>query len=104
MFSKFQKSLKQFYLSPSGLRFQQLYDHRHHTKRSFIRRISLILTGLLLLPVGVIFFFIPGSGWLIIFTGLALLSGESKALARFLDSLEQKVRKLIQSYISKKNN
>jgi len=104
MFFEFQKGLKKFYHSPPGLRFQQLYERRHQTKRSFLRRFSFILTGLLLLPVGVIFWFIPGSGWVIIFTGLALLSGESKTIARFLDFLELKTRKLIKPYISKKNN
>ncbi|MFO7891671.1 MAG: PGPGW domain-containing protein [bacterium] len=104
MFSEFQKGLKKFYHSPPGLRFQQLYHRRHQTNKSFIRRIAFILTGLLLLPIGVIFWFIPGSGWLIIFIGLALLSGESKDIARFLDFLELKTRKLIKPYISKKNN
>lgn len=102
MFSKFQRSLKQFYHYPSGHRFQCLYESRHSSKRSFFRRISFILTGIMLIPVGVIFWFIPGSGWFIIFTGLAFLSGESKAVARFLDILEQKVRKLIKLYTSKK--
>ncbi len=104
MFSQFKKGLKNFYQSPPGVRFQQLYNQRHQRNKSFIRRIAFILTGLLLLPVGVIFWFIPGSGWLIIFIGLALLSGESKALARFLDFMELKTRKLIKPYISKKNN
>lgn len=103
MFSHFQKGLKKFYHSPPGLRFQQLYQRRHDTNRSFIKRISYIITGTVLLPVGVIFWFIPGSGWVIIFTGLALLSGESKALAHCLDTLELKTRKLIQYFISKNN-
>ncbi|MEJ2627933.1 MAG: PGPGW domain-containing protein [bacterium] len=102
MFSKLQINLKKFYHYPPGHRFQCLYESRHGSKRSFFRRISFILTGIVFIPVGVIFWFIPGSGWLIIFTGLAFLSGESKAVARLLDILEQKVRKLIKLYTSKK--
>ena len=104
MFSHFKKGLTEFYNSPPGRRFQQLYNRRHQKNKSFIRRIAFIVTGLLLLPVGVIFWFIPGSGWVIIFIGLAFLSGESKAIARFLDFLEIKTRKLIKPYLSKKNN
>ncbi len=37
---------------------------------------------------------LPGPGWVTFFTGLALLAGEILFVARLLDSIEAKIRKL----------
>ena len=41
-----------------------------------VRRFFRILAGFTLLLVGVIMFFTPGPGWLVVFLGLTLLAAE----------------------------
>lgn len=82
--------------NPPGRRFQARYRYRKiDSPLSPAKRIFKITIGVILLPVGVILWFIPGPGWLTIFVGLALLAGESKWLSSFLDEVEVRIRNII---------
>ena len=64
-------------------------------------KVLIIIAGIFIILIGMIFWLIPGSGWAIIILGAALLAGESNTVARMLDWLELKIRKIVSS--AKKN-
>jgi uncharacterized protein (TIGR02611 family) len=53
-----------------------------------------IVAGLLVIALGIVALPAPGPGWLIIGGGAAFLAREFLFLARFLDKLEVKLRRL----------
>jgi Putative transmembrane protein (PGPGW) len=53
-----------------------------------VKRVFKILSGFTLLLVGVIMFFTPGPGWLVILMGLALLAAEYVWARRLLNRLK----------------
>ena len=70
---------------------------RNHERRlqdgPMIVRVTSFVLGVLLVVVGIIFCFIPGPGVPVIVFGLALLAGESKVLAGWLDRAEPPIRR-----------
>ena len=63
-----------------------------------VRRFFKILGGFTLLLVGVIMFFTPGPGWLVVFLGLTVLAAEFVWARRLLDRVKQqtlKVREIV---------
>jgi uncharacterized protein (TIGR02611 family) len=82
--------------SPPGKRFQERYFRLQQkpNRKSVYRKVFNIILGVATIFLGIIFWFIPGPGWVIIFIGATLLSGESLILARALDWLEVNIRKL----------
>jgi uncharacterized protein (TIGR02611 family) len=54
-----------------------------------VRRFFKILAGFTLLGVGVVMFFTPGPGWLVIFLGLTLLAAEFVWARRLMDHMKQ---------------
>ena len=59
-----------------------------------VRRFSRILAGFTLLLVGVIMFFTPGPGWLVVFLGLTLLAAEFVWAKRLMDRMRQESNRL----------
>ena len=59
-----------------------------------VRRFSRILAGFTLLLVGVIMFFTPGPGWLVIFLGLTLLAAEFVWARRLMDRMKHEGNRL----------
>jgi uncharacterized protein (TIGR02611 family) len=54
-----------------------------------VRRFFKILAGFTLLLAGVVMFFTPGPGWLVIFLGLTLLAAEFVWARRLMDHMKQ---------------
>ncbi len=54
-----------------------------------VRRVFRIAAGFTLLLVGVIMFFTPGPGWLVVFFGLTLLAAEFVWAKRLMDRMKQ---------------
>ena len=54
-----------------------------------VRRFFKILAGFTLLFVGVVMFFTPGPGWLVIFLGLTLLAAEFVWARRLVDHMKE---------------
>ena len=54
-----------------------------------VRRVFRILGGFTLLGVGVVMFFTPGPGWVVIFFGLTLLAAEFVWAQRLMDRMKQ---------------
>lgn len=97
MFDGLKKDWARLKASDPGHRFQDRYYRRQEKRRSNsgFKRFAVIALGLLIIGVGIIFLFIPGSGWAIIVVGTAVIAGESLILAKILDIGELMIRKLI---------
>jgi len=80
-----------------GHRFQDRYHRRRKREKnnSGYKRFFVIAFGLVIIGIGIIFLFIPGSGWAIIIVGTALIAGELLILAKILDVGELIIRKLL---------
>ncbi len=65
-----------------------------------VRRVFRILGGFTLLVVGVIMFFTPGPGWVVIFLGLTLLAAEFVWAQRLMDRMKHEGNRL-KSTVSK---
>jgi tellurite resistance protein TerC len=59
-----------------------------------VRRFFKILGGFTLLLVGVVMFFTPGPGWLVIFLGLTLLAAEFVWARRLMDHMKSQSNRL----------
>ena len=59
-----------------------------------VRRFSRILAGFTLLLIGVVMFFTPGPGWLVIFLGLTLLAAEFVWARRLIDHMKREGNRL----------
>lgn len=81
---------------PPGKRFQERYYRRQNKReqRSQLKKIVLMLFGVAIILFGMFLWFVPGPGWLTIFVGAAIIAGESLIIARLLDWLEVKLRKV----------
>lgn len=79
-----------------GMRFKERYfrlKQQPDRRSSFIRFLH-ILSGLVIIFIGIVFWFIPGPGWAMIFIGAAILARESLIIARILDWLEVLLRNI----------
>ncbi|HTP69756.1 MAG TPA: PGPGW domain-containing protein [Dongiaceae bacterium] len=59
-----------------------------------VRRFFKILAGFTLLALGVVMFFTPGPGWVVIFLGLTLLAAEFVWARRLMDRMKQESSRL----------
>jgi uncharacterized membrane protein YdbT with pleckstrin-like domain len=96
MFDQLKKDWEILRENPPGARFQARYKYRKfHSPPSGLRRILKIAAGIILIPLGIVLWFIPGPGWLVIMVGLALLAGRFRWLSVSLDRLEVIIRRII---------
>ena len=98
MFSPLKRKWENIKKVTPGKRFQERYYRRRRKRqhRSQLRKLLNMIIGLLIIAVGIIFLFIPGSGWVIIFIGAMSISGESLTVARYLDWAEVELRECIE--------
>jgi hypothetical protein len=86
-----------------GSRFVSAFERRSHLHRLHPVRLWRLVLGLGLLLFGIINIFIPGPGGsVIILASLLVLSGESRILARLLDSLEVRFARQVDWALSHK--
>ncbi len=77
-----------------GQRFRHHYERLHRPEYKKLRILALFV-GPLLAVGGVVMLFVPGPGLLFLVFGLALLGGQSKKLAGWLDRGEPPVRRVL---------
>jgi hypothetical protein len=79
-----------------GRRFVERYEasHRARDRGTVLGRIVRMVIAVLCLAVGVVLMFIPGPAILFYFVAGSLLATESRAIARLLDWIEVKLRKV----------
>ena len=94
IFSRFSRDWSALWQARAGQRFQELYRRRHDRRASELRRIGLIVAGLLLILVGAILILTPGPGGLVLLAGALVLAVQSHAAARLFDRSELRLRRL----------
>jgi hypothetical protein len=82
---------KAFRADTPGERFCHHFERASHTSRA--AKIARLSIGIILIAIGIALLFLPGPGILIGLFGLALLSAQSKRLARGLDRAEVWIRR-----------
>ena len=94
MRTRLKRAWRRFADAPPGTRFERL--HQEHQKGRHLQwmRPLMILLGIVVIAVGVVLLPAPGPGWLVIGAGAGLLARELLFLARFLDRLEVRVRRI----------
>jgi len=80
-----------------GLRFRERYRlHRSRRRGGFdLVRLSYVLGGTVLIVVSALFGWLPVLGWGTAILGLGMIAGEFYPVARLMDRLEVRVRKLL---------
>ena len=90
-FNWLKKEWHRFWSDPAGERFE---NHAHRMKREAPRRrIVHTAVGGAAIVAGTAMLVVPGPGALTLAFGLALIAGNSPALARRLDSTERVIRR-----------
>lgn len=79
-----------------GRRFEERYERNRKGRKdqSFLQRFLAPAAGIVLLVAGVVFCVIPGPGLPLIIVGASLLGGQSRFVAKIMDWLEVRVRKV----------
>ena len=94
---KLKRQWRKFRSGWPGHRFQNRYEQSRKTRSSerwFVRFLKPAV-GLILLAGGVVLCFIPGPGLPLVVIGAGLLADESRPVARAMDWLEIRGRKLL---------
>ena len=81
------RAWRSFARAEAGQRFIQHY-RRAQLQRSIVVRTLRIGLGIALTVVGVLLWFLPGPGTLLVVFGLAMFAGESRLVAAYLDRAE----------------
>jgi hypothetical protein len=79
---------------PPGKRFQERYRRHRASRTRTVFKVLMFLGGLALLVIGLFFMLVPGPGIPIAAAGAALIANESLLVARALDAIELKLRKM----------
>jgi hypothetical protein len=94
MFDGLKRRWRRLKAGEPGARFQRQYRENRETRKSGLRRWGTVAVGAGLILVGVVALFVPGPGILFIAAGGAVLARESLAVARTLDWVEVRGRRL----------
>lgn len=94
MMKKFKQSLREMLKDPPGERFQLRYKRQRHARTRTMVKVLVMLCGMLLVLVGLFFMVVPGPGLPIVALGGAMVANESLVVARLLDAIELKLRRL----------
>jgi hypothetical protein len=82
---------------PPGTRFQERYRRHRAHRQSAAARLAIFVGGVVLLAAGVFFMLVPGPGIPIAAAGAAMMASESLRVARALDWLELRARRIWRS-------
>jgi hypothetical protein len=93
VFERFKAEWKELRRSSPGRRFHEYYRRRRGRRDGGSRGIWLAI-GVGLSAAGVVLLMIPGPGIPVLVLGLAALARESERVARALDALEVRLRRL----------
>lgn len=93
MLSKLKKHWQELEQYPPGERFQRRNRRRREQRKRSGRSLR-VGGGLLLIVLGLMLLFVPGPGTIVALIGLALLAQESMFVARWLDWMELRGRRV----------
>ena len=94
MFDGLKRRWRRLKAGEPGARFQRQYRENRETRKSGLQRWGAVAAGAGLILIGVVALFVPGPGILFIAAGGAVLARESLAVARTLDWVEVRGRRL----------
>lgn len=96
MIERIKKSWALFASSQPGWRFRDRYRlHKSRRRGRFdLVRLSHVIGGLVLIVISVLFGWLPVLGWGTAFLGFGMIAGEFYPVARLMDQLEVRVRRL----------
>ena len=94
MFGTLRHSWSDLKKGKPGERFQQRYRRVHQRPGGMVRKILILVGGVLIILVGLILLPAPGPGMLVVLIGAALTAQESFFVARTLDSAEVSLRRV----------
>jgi uncharacterized protein (TIGR02611 family) len=94
MIGRMKGGWQQFKRGRPGHRFQDRYRRNQQSSsgRFSLRKILNIVGGSAIVLAGVFLLAAPGPGWLVLFVGLGMISGELLPVARSLDWAEVRLR------------
>ena len=78
-----------------GQRFQRQYQANQKSRRFRWTRPVWVALGIVVVLIGILALPAPGPGTVVIAVGAALLARESQVVARVLDGLEVRIRRLL---------
>ena len=87
-----------FVTARPGRRFFERYQRMRQAQSGAWKRCAFVCAGILVCLAGIFFLVVPGPGLLILAVGLALIAQESAWMARLLDRLGLRLRRLWASY------
>jgi hypothetical protein len=98
MMERIRTSWRIFASGRPGLRFRERYRLRQSRGRGGFHpaRLSYLAAGMALIVVSALFGWMPVLGWGTVFLGLAMIAGESYPVARQMDRLEARARRLFE--------
>jgi hypothetical protein len=92
------KRLKRYWSSLKrgrpGSRFEEQYERQRKAQKGGVGRALRIIAGVITLLLGLFFLPAPGPGFIVVAFGATLLAGESRLVARAVDAIEVRGRKL----------
>ena len=96
MIERLKTSWRELRHGKPGRRFRDRYDRRRsHSRHAGGRKWSMIVGGVLIVLAGIVLLPLPGPGMLVVALGALLVAEESLSMARALDWLELKGRRLL---------
>ncbi len=94
MIRRMRDGWQRFEASKPGRRFRDRY-HRYQRSRqgrSALRKVLVIVSGIVVVFTSLLLAPLPGPGWGTVLLGLVIIAGEILIVARFLDQAEPKLR------------
>jgi hypothetical protein len=95
MIRTLRQTWRDFEESVPGKRFQERFERRQRSEKHFFQKALSVGGGILIMAAGLFFLAAPGPGVLVLLVGAGLIAQESFHVARALDWLEVRLRKLV---------
>jgi uncharacterized protein (TIGR02611 family) len=97
MLEKAKGGWQSFKESEPGHRFQDRYRRRQRQSSGWLDpgTVLNVLAGVVIMAAGLFLVPFPGPGWLVTFLGLGFIAGEFRPVARLLDWIEVRARRLL---------
>ena len=97
MIGRLQQGWQELKRGQPGRRFQDRYARRREAVRGVLGKCAFVCLGVLILLAGIVFLPLPGPGMIIMAVGALLMAEGSRTMAKALDALEVRARRLYSS-------
>lgn len=94
------KSWRELKAGQPGRRFQDRYARRREAARGPLGKCAFVCLGVLVLLAGIVLLPLPGPGMVVVAAGAVVMAEGSRTMARTLDSLELRARRVYAAWRS----